>query len=136
MTKPELIAWMKRYGWVYGNEELVQKYIEFPRGGPLVGQITVDTYIYIPKNFTCPSIRHTSNSWVFLRLEPTGVYLTCIHRNCRMTTGPISREKALRRGRTKAITIAEAQQIEQEQRQEGLSGKIMDYADKQGIFID
>jgi hypothetical protein len=136
MNKEELIEWMKQHGWTYGNDELVQKYVDFPSGGPLAGRITVDELVYIPKNFTCPSIKHTSNEYVFLTLMPTGVYLTCIHRNCRKTTGPIDRAKALRRGRGKEITVEEALEIEKQTKQQGLIGKIQDYADKQGMFID
>jgi len=136
MTKDELIAWMREHGWKYGDEELVQKYVEIKSGGPLQGQITVDELVYIPKNFNCPNVRHKSNDWVFLRLEPTGVYLACIHRNCRIVTGPIDREKALHRGGVKAITVEEAFKIAEEQQQQGLHGKIQDYADKRGMFIE
>ena len=136
MTKPELIAWMRRYGWSYGDDEVVQNYISLPRVGPLAGQIMMEKLVYIPKNFTCPNVKHKSNSWVFLRLMPTGVYLTCIHRNCRITTGAIDRDRALRRGRPVGITIEEALQIVHEQGQEGIEGKILEFADKQGIFID
>lgn len=136
MTKKQLIAWMRKYGWKYGDEELVQKYVDFPTSGPLAGQITVQELVYIPKNFTCPNVKHKDSDWLFLQLYPTGVYLACIHRNCRMVTGPLNRDRATRKSMPKPITVEEAFKIAEEQKQQGLLGKIQDYADAHGIFIE
>jgi len=136
MTKKQLIEWMYRYGWKYGTEELVQKKVMFPDRGPHAGEIVLQKLIWVPQNFKCPNVRHGASDWVFLTLMATGVYLTCIHRNCRMTMGPLNDKLATKKARSKIITLEEAMEIESEQHQFGLSRDIGKYAEAHGLFID
>lgn len=133
MTKKQLIAWMRKMGWVYGKDKIVQKFIEFPARGPLAGRISMQEFTYVPKNYTCPNVRHGKNDWIFLTLLPTGVYLTCIHRRCRITSG-VPKNRATRKKRPVEITFEEARKIEAEQKQWLLSNKLLNYADTQGLF--
>jgi len=136
MTKKQLIDWMHRYGWKYGTEEVRQKKVMLPARGPHAGQIVLQKLIWVPNSFKCPNVRHTASDWLFLTLMPTGVYLTCIHRNCRMTTGPLNDKMATKKTRAKIITLEEALQIEGETKQFGLAKELSKYADEHGFFVE
>lgn len=132
MAKEELIAWMYKYGWKYGDDKIVQHYIDKGKG-QYQGQLTVQELIYIPKAFNCPNIKHKDSSWVFLKLMPTGVVLTCIHPRCRITV-KLGRDSATKKKRSVPITYDEAKYIEKREHQFLLARKLQEHAIENGLF--
>lgn len=130
MSKKEIIAWMKEHGYVFGDEKLVQHVVEFPQQGPFAGQIIMTELTYVPNKLRCPNVNHTSSDWIFLTLMPTGVYLSCAHRKCRITCKVPRDSPLILRKPPVIITVEEAKRIFAQEKQFGLGLAITEWLER------
>lgn len=131
-TKKDILKFMKEHGWSYNTEKIIQHFVYVGSN-----KITMQEILYVPAKFKCPNAKHGRSNYLFLKLFPSGVYLVCARRGCRIATGAVSPNTAeARQKRPVEITYAEAIQWEKREGQSGLSGKLAKWADDHNIFDD